>query len=185
MGRLAHFRVLQLLGSGGMGVVYLAEDMALQRRVALKVLRPRTIRHPDACVRFLREARAMASIKHDHIVVVYQVGEAPLGNGGPGIPYLAMELLDGESLHDWLESNRRPPLEWVVRLGRQIAEALAALHARGLIHRDVKPANLWLEPPPGWRRGRPRAASMRRWARWAGPSCSISAWPLRPARPTA
>lgn len=145
LGRLAQFRVLTQLGAGGMGVVYLAKDTKLQRSVALKVLRPRTARDPDARARFLREARAVASIKHDHVVVVHEVGEADAGEGEATMPYLAMELLDGVSLLTWMRDHRRPPLLTVVRLGRQIAEALAALHARGLVHRDVKPGNLWLE----------------------------------------
>src|SRR5262249_45033404 len=99
---------------------------------------------------FLREARAMAAVKHDNVAVVYQIGEAPSADG-PITPFMAMELLEGESFQTWMAAHPRPPLAWVVRLGRQIASGLAALDARGLIHRDVKPANLWLEPPPGWR----------------------------------
>jgi eukaryotic-like serine/threonine-protein kinase len=147
LGRLAHFRVIERIGSGGMGVVYRANDTKLQRPVALKVLRPRTAQDPDARARFLREARAVASIKHDHVVVVHDVGEAAASDSDVTTPYLAMELLDGVSLQTWMQSNPRPPLLTIVRLGRQIAEALAALHARGLVHRDVKPANLWLEKP--------------------------------------
>src|SRR5262249_54159912 len=128
LGRLAHFRVLELLGAGGMGVVYRTEDTKLQRAVALKVMRPRTARDPDARARFLREARAMASIKHDHVVVVHEVGEAPADGAERGTPYLAMELLDGESLQAWMRSNPRPALARLVRMGLQIAEALAALH---------------------------------------------------------
>jgi eukaryotic-like serine/threonine-protein kinase len=147
LGRLAHFRVIERIGSGGMGVVYRANDTKLQRPVALKVLRPRTAQDPDARARFLREARAVASIKHDHVVIVHEVGEAAAIDGDEATPYLAMELLDGVSLQTWMQSNPRPPLLTVVRLGREIAEALGALHARGLVHRDVKPANLWLEQP--------------------------------------
>ena len=147
LGRLAHFRVIERIGSGGMGVVYRAKDTKLQRSVALKVLRPRTAQDPDARARFLREARAVASIKHDHVVVVHDVGEAAANDGDATTPYLAMELLDGMSLQTWMQANPPPPLPMIVRLGRQIAEALAALHARGLVHRDVKPANLWLEQP--------------------------------------
>jgi hypothetical protein len=149
LGRLGPYRVVRRLGAGGMGVVFLAEDTGLHRFVALKVLRPGAARSGGARERFLREARAVAAIKHDHIVTVYQVGEAESA-GGP-VSYLAMELLEGASLFDWLRRNPRPPLAWVPRLGRQIADGLAAAHARGLIHRDVKPGNLWLEAPPGWR----------------------------------
>ena len=145
LGRLAHFRVIELLGAGGMGVVYRADDPKLQRSVALKVLRPRIAQDPEARARFLREARAVASIKHDHVVVVYDVGEAPSNDGRVTTPYLAMEFLEGVNLQTWMQSHPKPQLRAVVRLGRQIAEALGALHARGLIHRDVKPANIWIE----------------------------------------
>jgi eukaryotic-like serine/threonine-protein kinase len=149
LGRLAHFRVLECLGAGGMGVVYRANDTKLQRSVALKLLRPRIARDPAARARFLGEARAVASIKHEHVVVVHEAGEGLSGDPETGsefaIPYLAMELLDGVSLQTWMRQHPRPPIRTIVRLGRQTAEALAALHARGLIHRDVKPGNLWLE----------------------------------------
>ncbi|OWK46388.1 protein kinase domain-containing protein [Fimbriiglobus ruber] len=150
LGRLAGYRVIRLLGRGGMGFVFEAEDTLLVRPVGLKVLHPRAGRAPGARDRFLREARAMAAVKHDHIAVVHQVGlfTAPVGNE---VPYLAMELLDGESLHAWMRANRRPPVSWVVRIGRQVAGGLAAAHAAGLTHRDVKPSNLWLEVPPRWK----------------------------------
>jgi serine/threonine protein kinase/regulation of enolase protein 1 (concanavalin A-like superfamily) len=164
LGRLVQYRVLELLGTGGMGLVFRAQDTHLQRLVALKVLRPRYARKPEARERFLREARAMAAVKHDNITTIFQVGEvaapspSPLPHpGGEGrvrgtepVPFLAMELLEGESLADWLRRHGRPPSALVARLGRQMAAGLAAAHAHGLIHRDIKPANLWLEAPPGW-----------------------------------
>jgi serine/threonine protein kinase len=138
LGQLGPFRVLRLLGQGGMGVVYQAEDTRLQRPVALKVLRPELASRPGAASRFLAEARAMASLKHDHIVTVHQVDEVA------GVVYLAMELLEGESLEARL--RRGPlPLPEVLRVGREAAEALAAAHDKGLIHRDVKPDNIFLE----------------------------------------
>jgi len=145
LGRLAHYRVIELLGAGGMGVVYRADDTKLKRSVALKVLRPRIAQGSEARARFLHEAQAVASIKHEHVVVIYEVGEAATADGG-SIPYLAMELLEGVSLQAWMREQPRPSLLTVVRLARQTAEALAALHSRGLVHRDVKPANIWLEP---------------------------------------
>ncbi|MBA4191648.1 MAG: hypothetical protein C0467_27020 [Planctomycetaceae bacterium] len=142
------YRVKELLGAGGMGIVYRAEDMALGRDVALKVLRPGADRDPRYLERFAREARALAAVHHDHIVTVFQVGEAAVD--GRSVPFLAMELLRGQTLQDWLRVNPPPPARLVARIGRQAAGGLAAAHARGLLHRDVKPANLWLEAPVGW-----------------------------------
>jgi tRNA A-37 threonylcarbamoyl transferase component Bud32 len=144
--RLGDFRILRRLGAGGMGVVYLAEDTRLGRRVALKVLRPELAAQEVYRRRFLREARAAAAVRSDHVVTVYHVGE------DGGAPYLAMELLPGRSLDAWLRAGHRPSPAEAARIGRQAAEGLAAAHARGLVHRDVKPGNLWLEDVAGgWR----------------------------------
>jgi hypothetical protein len=139
MGRLGGYRVLRVLGRGGMGVVFLAEDEALGRPVALKTLAPALAAVASARQRFLNEARTMAAIKHPHVVTIYQVGE------DRGVPFLAMELLEGESLDGRLKRAGKLPVAEVLRIGREAAEGLAAAHARGLVHRDVKPANLWLE----------------------------------------
>jgi WD40 repeat protein len=139
LGRLGPYRVLRVFGAGGMGVVFEAEDPQLRRPVALKVLRPALATSASARARFLREAQAAAAVAHDHIVPVHQVGE------DRGIPYLAMPLLRGESLEQRLRRQRRLPVAEVVRIGREAAEGLAAAHERGLVHRDVKPSNLWLE----------------------------------------
>jgi len=148
IGRLGHYRVIELIGRGGMGLVYRAEDAKLLRPVALKLLRPRLSRHELARQRFLREARAMAALKHDHVVTVFEVGESQRESGP--VPYLAMELLEGESLATWMQRNPPASAERVARIGHQAALGLAAAHARGLIHRDIKPGNLWLEAPaPG------------------------------------
>ncbi|MFN4261064.1 MAG: protein kinase domain-containing protein [Gemmataceae bacterium] len=141
LGWLAHFRVLRLLGKGGMGIVFAAEDRHLRRCVALKVLKPALAYDFVARQRFLREAQAAAALRHDHVVTIYQVGQEH------DLPYLVMELLDGESLNWRLEREPRPPLALVLRWGREMAEGLAAAHAVGLIHRDIKPANIWLEAP--------------------------------------
>jgi WD40 repeat protein len=141
LGRLGSYRVLRVLGSGGMGIVFEAEDPQLQRPVALKVMRPGMACHHQAGQRFLREARSTAAIEHDHIVTIHQVGE------DRGVPYLAMQLLRGETLERRLQRDGRLPAAEAVRIGREIAEGLAAAHARGLIHRDIKPANIWLEAP--------------------------------------
>lgn len=145
LGRLGECRVLRVLGKGGMGVVFAAEDTRLKRPVALKVMKPGLAANTTDRERFLREAQAAAALKHDHIVTVYQAGESN------GVLFLAMELLEGESLHERLTREGRMPLPEVLRLGREMAEGLAAAHARGLIHRDIKPANVWLEKPHGAR----------------------------------
>jgi serine/threonine protein kinase len=139
IGWLGGYRVLKLLGSGGMGGVFLAEDTQLNRRVALKVMRPDVSEKLNSVERFLREARAAAAVHHDHIITIYQVGR------DEQIPFLAMEYLDGESLEDRLRTGPPLPLSDVLRIGREIAEGLAAAHSRGLVHRDIKPANIWLE----------------------------------------
>jgi serine/threonine protein kinase len=126
-----------------MGVVYQALDPQLERLVALKAMLPALAASATARQRFLREARALAAIQHDHVVTVYSVGE------DRAIPYLAMAFLAGESLEARLKREGRLPVPEVLRVGREIAEGLCAIHERGLIHRDVKPANLWLEAPSG------------------------------------
>ncbi len=143
IGRLAHYRVLKRLGAGGMGQVFLAVDTLLERRVALKVMLPALAAEAVHRDRFLREARAAAALTHDHVVTIHQVGEAD------GVPYLAMQLLEGESLEDYLRRGKSLTPGQVCRIGREAANGLAAAHAKGLVHRDVKPANLWLEAPRG------------------------------------
>jgi serine/threonine protein kinase len=139
MGRLGDYRVLEVLGSGGMGVVFLAEDIHLRRRVALKAMRPTLAASARARQRFLREARLTASLTHDHVVAVHHVGEEQ------GVPFLAMPLLQGESLETRLKREGRLPLEEVLRIGRETAEGLAAAHEHAMVHRDIKPANIFLE----------------------------------------
>ncbi len=139
LGRLGKYRILAILGHGGMGVVYKAEDPKLERVVAIKAMLPALAASESAGQRFLREAQAIAKVEHDHIVRVYQVDE------DRGVPYLAMEFLKGEPLDARLKREPMLPLPEVLRIGREIAEALAAAHGAGLIHRDIKPANIWLE----------------------------------------
>jgi hypothetical protein len=138
LGRLGPYRVLQVLGAGGMGVVFRAEDPQLARLVALKAMLPALAASASARQRFLREGRATAAIKHDHIVTIYQVGE------DRGVPYLAMELLEGEPLDARLQREGKLPPAEVLRIGREMGLGLAAAHARGLIHRDIKPPNVFL-----------------------------------------
>jgi len=141
LGWLAHFRVVKRLGSGGMGVVFLAEDSRLRRQVALKVMRPELAQDLTARQRFLREARAIAAIQSDHIVAIHDVGLVK------NMPYLATELLHGKSLDAYLREDPRLTPAQVLDLGQQLARGLEAAHRTGLIHRDIKPANIWVEQP--------------------------------------
>jgi hypothetical protein len=134
------YRIVREIGRGGMGVVFEAEDAGLGRRVALKVMNANIAVHNVSRERFLREARAAATVRHDNVVTVHQVGEQD------GVPFFVMPLLAGEPLSQRLGHGLLSPNE-VVRLGIEIASGLAAAHAAGLVHRDVKPANLWLESP--------------------------------------
>jgi formylglycine-generating enzyme required for sulfatase activity len=142
LGRLGGYRVLSVLGQGGMGVVFLAEDL-IGRRFAVKVMNPRTAGQTSR-KRFLREARAAAALPaHEHITAVYNAGE------DNGVPFLVMPLLSGETLDNRLEREGALPTSEAMRIGREIAEGLAVAHEAGLIHRDVKPGNVWLEEPGG------------------------------------
>jgi uncharacterized protein (TIGR03067 family) len=138
LGRIGHYEVLQVLGRGGFGIVFRAFDDVLQRVVAIKVMAPQLAATSPARKRFLREARNAAAVRHENVVHVYEVAEQPL-------PYLAMEYIPGETLQQRL--NRVGPLDVpeALRIGRQIAEGLAAAHATDLIHRDIKPSNVLIE----------------------------------------
>jgi len=141
LGRLGHYDVLEVLGRGGFGIVLKAFDTTLHRMVAIKVLAPAFAATSPPRKRFLREARAAAAVRHENVVAVHAVEENPL-------PYLVMEYVPGETLQQHID--RTGPLDAgeVRRLGRQVAEGLAAAHAMGLVHRDVKPANVLLEAGP-------------------------------------
>jgi serine/threonine protein kinase len=142
IGRLGCYRVLKVLGVGGMGVVFQAEDPKLNRLVALKAMLP-SLASPSNLQRFLREAQAAASIEHDHIVAILQVDE------DRGVPYIVMPFLRGESLEDRLKREGRLPIAEALRIAGETADGLGAAHVRGLIHRDIKPANIWLESENG------------------------------------
>jgi serine/threonine protein kinase len=139
IGWLGPYRVLGVLGMGGMGVVFRAEDPQLKRQIALKAMLPAAARSPDDVTRFLREARAQAAVEHDHVAAIFQVGE------DRGVPYIAMPLLKGQPLANALRVGPRVPVAEAVRIAREMAEGLAAAHEQGLIHRDIKPGNVWLE----------------------------------------
>ncbi|HEY1191319.1 MAG TPA: serine/threonine-protein kinase, partial [Gemmata sp.] len=144
-GKLGPYRVTGLLGSGGMGFVFRGEDDALLRPVALKVMRPEVAAHPSAHERFLREGRATAALRSDHVVIIYTVGEHA------GLPFLAMELLEGTPLDKWLErrEGRKGAPADAVRVAMDALRGLAVAHEKGRVHRDVKPSNLWVEEPSG------------------------------------
>lgn len=137
--RVGPYLLLKPIGSGGMGAVYLADDTALKRQVALKVLLPNIAADSHARARFLREAQAAATIDHENVISVYQVGEAD------ETPFIAMPLLHGETLQDRLQREHTIPWREALRIGRDVCRGLAAAHRRGLLHRDIKPSNLWLD----------------------------------------
>jgi len=139
LGRLGHYEILDIIGSGGFGVVLKAHDEKLQRVVAIKSLAESLAASATARKRFVREAQAAAAVRHDNVVGIFAVEEA-----GP-IPYLVMELVDGISLEEKLQREGPLELKEVLRIGLQIADGLAAAHKQGLVHRDVKPANILLE----------------------------------------
>lgn len=143
VGRLGRYRVLKQLGRGGMGAVFLGFDARLDRKVALKVILPHYAAKPEARERFLREARTAAMVKSDHVVTIFDVGEER------GIPFIAMEYLLGYPLDKYLKTKGELPQDQMLRVGRETALGLAAAHELGLVHRDIKPGNLWLEVPRG------------------------------------
>jgi urea transport system substrate-binding protein len=140
IGRLNQYRIIRVIGRGGMGIVFEAEDITLLRPVALKLLWTGSSISTISKERFLQEAQTVARLRDDHIVTLHQVGEFA------GVPYLVMELLQGVNLDDHNRKRGQLPVLEVVHIARQVAEGLAVAHANKLIHRDIKPANIWLEP---------------------------------------
>ncbi len=143
LGTLGPYRVLELLGHGGMGIVLQGRDDVLDRVVALKVLRP-ALAHGRDRIRFVREARAAAQVRHDHVVEVHAVANPP-----DGLPYIVMEYLAGPTLAEAIRRAGRLGPREAASVALQVAEGLAAAHAAGLVHREIKPSNVMLDPAKG------------------------------------
>src|SRR5208283_1492437 len=134
--KIGKYEIVSELGQGGMGVVYRARDPFIGREVALKTISPELVADPEMLKRFYREAQSAGTLQHRNIVTIYDLGEAE------GRPYIAMEFVKGESFETIIDQGVRIPLAAKLKLVQQICEGLGFAHRHGVIHRDVKPANI-------------------------------------------
>ena len=136
---LSHYKILSEISRGGMGIVYRAVDVKLDREVALKVLPPELVADPERKRRFVQEAKAAAKLNHPHIGMVHEIDEVD------GVTFIAMELIEGEKLKDII-NRARLPLARALELATEVAEGLARAHDKGIVPRDLKPANIGVTP---------------------------------------